>query len=176
MRKLQHADATLACELTQREHQITTLLSAGLSNKEIARRLHLTEGTVKPHVHKILQKARVKNRTALAARFQAIRQAKRASGIAVDAWKMAAECARAIEASNELTRRALLASLQELWLELGNKEVLLGEQQVLKETQVLCTLHEQFLGVKSHSECTEMAPGRPAHCVPRCRLKPLRRA
>jgi hypothetical protein len=52
-----------------------------------------------------------------------------------------------MEVSNELTRRALLASLQELWLELGNKEVLLGEQQVLKETQVLCTLHEQFLGV-----------------------------
>jgi DNA-binding CsgD family transcriptional regulator len=147
MRKLQHEDATLACELTEREHQITTLLSAGLSNKEIARRLHLTEGTVKPHVHKILQKARVPNRTALTARFQAIRQAKRASGIAVDAWKMAAECARAREASNELTRRALLASLQELWLELGNKEVLLGEQQVLKETQVLYTVHEQFLGV-----------------------------
>jgi hypothetical protein len=29
----------------------------------------------------------------------------------------------------------------------ATRKVLLGEQQVLKETQVLCTLHEQFLGV-----------------------------
>src|SRR4051812_18844292 len=76
MRSRQHADGTLSCVLTPREHQITALASAGLSNKEIARRLHLTEGgTVKTHVHKILQKVRVQNRTALAARYRAIRQA-----------------------------------------------------------------------------------------------------
>ena len=43
--------------------------------QEIARRLHVTEGTVKTHVHKILQKVRVQNRTALAARYRAMRQA-----------------------------------------------------------------------------------------------------
>ena len=59
MRKLQHADATLACELTPREHQITSLVSAGFSNKEIARWLNLTEATVKTHLHIIYQKARV---------------------------------------------------------------------------------------------------------------------
>jgi hypothetical protein len=65
------------------------------------------------------------------------------------AWKMAAECVRAIEASRGPTRRALLRSLKELWIELGNKkkELLQSEQQVLKETQVLYTLHEQFMGV-----------------------------
>jgi hypothetical protein len=101
------------------------------------------------------------NRTALTARFQAIRQANghahefvdaqlgQPGGIAVDAWKMAAECVRAIEASSGPTRRALLRSLQELWIELGNKnkELLQSEQQVLKETQVLYTLHEQFMGI-----------------------------
>jgi hypothetical protein len=121
----------------------------------------LTEATVKTHLHNIYQKARVPNRTALTARFQAIRQANghahefvdaqlgQPGGIAVDAWKMAAECVRAIEASSGPTRRALLRSLQELWIELGNKnkELLQSEQQVLKETQVLYTLHEQFMGV-----------------------------
>ena len=152
MRKLQHTDATLACVLTTRHYEIATLVSAGLKNKEIARRLHLTEATVKTHLHNIYQKA---------PRFQAIRQANghahefvdaqlgQPGGIAVDAWKMAAECVRAIEASSGPTRRALLRSLQELWIELGNKnkELLQSEQQVLKETQVLYTLHELFMGV-----------------------------
>jgi DNA-binding NarL/FixJ family response regulator len=59
----------LDCELTPREHEIITLVSSGLSNKEIARRLHLAEGTVKTHLHNVYQKARVPNRTALTARF-----------------------------------------------------------------------------------------------------------
>ena len=75
MRKLQHTDATLACVLTTRHYEIATLVSAGLKNKEIARRLHLTEATVKTHLHNIYQKARVQNRTALAARYRAFRQA-----------------------------------------------------------------------------------------------------
>jgi len=152
VRTLEHAKAPLDCELTPREHEIITLVSSGLSNKEIARRLNLTEATVKTHLHNIYQKA---------PRFQAIRQANghahefvdaqlgQPGGIAVDAWKMAAECVRAIEASSGPTRRALLRSLQELWIELGNKnkELLQSEQQVLKETQVLYTLHELFMGV-----------------------------
>jgi two-component system, NarL family, nitrate/nitrite response regulator NarL len=67
MPTLQHANGALSCALTPREHQIASLVSAGLSNKEIARRLHLAEGTVKTHLHNVYQKARVKNRTALAA-------------------------------------------------------------------------------------------------------------
>ena len=129
MRTLEHAKAPLDCELTPREHEIITLVSSGLSNKEIARRLNPTEATVKTHLHNIYQKARVPNRTALTARFQAIRQANghahefvdaqlgQPGGIAVDAWKMAAECVRAIEASSGPARRALLRSLQELWIE-----------------------------------------------------------
>jgi two-component system, NarL family, nitrate/nitrite response regulator NarL len=41
-------------------------VSDGLSNKWIARRLHLSEGTVKAHPHNIYQKLGVANRTALA--------------------------------------------------------------------------------------------------------------
>ncbi len=52
--------------LTTRERQIVLVLSEGLSNKEIARRLRLTEGTVKVHLHNIYQKLGIANRTALA--------------------------------------------------------------------------------------------------------------
>ena len=52
--------------LTGREWDVIALVSEGLSNKEIGRRLGLTEGTVKIHLHNIYQKLRVANRTALA--------------------------------------------------------------------------------------------------------------
>jgi DNA-binding NarL/FixJ family response regulator len=61
--------ARLACTLTPREYEIATLVGAALSNKEIARRLGLTEGTVKAHLHSIYHKADVRNRTALTLRY-----------------------------------------------------------------------------------------------------------
>ena len=53
--------------LTSREQEIASLASTGLSNKGIARRLELSEGTVKVHLHNIFQKTGVSNRTALVA-------------------------------------------------------------------------------------------------------------
>jgi two-component system nitrate/nitrite response regulator NarL len=53
--------------LTNRERQIVEMVAGGLSNKEIGRRLDLSEGTVKVHLHNVYQKLRVNNRTALAA-------------------------------------------------------------------------------------------------------------
>lgn len=53
--------------LTDRECQIMRLVSEGLSNKEIGRRLNLSDGTIKVHLHHIFQKLDVGNRTALAA-------------------------------------------------------------------------------------------------------------
>jgi two-component system nitrate/nitrite response regulator NarL len=53
--------------LTERERQIMRLVSEGLSNKEIGRRLNLTDGTIKVHLHHIFQKLEIANRTALAA-------------------------------------------------------------------------------------------------------------
>jgi len=52
--------------LTERERQTILVLSEGISNKEIGRRLGLTEGTVKVHLHRIFRKLRIANRTALA--------------------------------------------------------------------------------------------------------------
>jgi two-component system nitrate/nitrite response regulator NarL len=53
--------------LTIRERQVVLLVADGLSNKEVARRLELSEGTVKIHLHNIYQKLNVNNRTTLAA-------------------------------------------------------------------------------------------------------------
>jgi DNA-binding NarL/FixJ family response regulator len=42
--------------LTRREQQIVQLISRGLTNKEIASQLHLSEQTVKNHIHRMLRK------------------------------------------------------------------------------------------------------------------------
>jgi DNA-binding NarL/FixJ family response regulator len=55
--------------LTSRELEVALLVAEGLSNKEIARRLDRSEGTVKIHLHNIYEKLGVRNRTSLAVRF-----------------------------------------------------------------------------------------------------------
>ena len=48
--------------LTRRQREIATLISEGLSNKQIARRLSIEQATVKNHVHNILSKLGVSHR------------------------------------------------------------------------------------------------------------------
>jgi two-component system nitrate/nitrite response regulator NarL len=52
---------------TDRERQIMRLVSGGLSKKEIGRRLNITDGTIKVHLHNIFQKLEISNRIVLAA-------------------------------------------------------------------------------------------------------------
>ncbi|NCR11010.1 MAG: response regulator transcription factor [Microcystis aeruginosa LG13-11] len=56
--------------LTEREREIIALVAAGKSNLEIAEQLHITGGTVRVHVHAILQKlgARARRSAVLIAR------------------------------------------------------------------------------------------------------------
>lgn len=53
-------------ELTSREHEISKLVSEGLSNKEIAAKLFIAEGTVKNHISNILSKLNLNHRTKIA--------------------------------------------------------------------------------------------------------------
>jgi two-component system nitrate/nitrite response regulator NarL len=53
--------------ITPRELEILQLVAEGLSNKEIGKRLYITEGTVKNHVHNALEKLHMKNRIQAAA-------------------------------------------------------------------------------------------------------------
>jgi DNA-binding NarL/FixJ family response regulator len=51
--------------LSPRERAVALLIGGGLSNKEVARELGLSPGTVKNHVHSILQKLGERNRNSL---------------------------------------------------------------------------------------------------------------
>jgi two-component system, NarL family, nitrate/nitrite response regulator NarL len=62
-RKAVAADATA---LTAREDEVVRLVAAGLSNKEIARRLDIGLATVKSHVHNVLGKLALQRRSQVA--------------------------------------------------------------------------------------------------------------
>jgi DNA-binding NarL/FixJ family response regulator len=51
--------------LSPREREIAHLVARGLSNKEVARKLGLSHGTIKCHVHSILQKLGARTRYSL---------------------------------------------------------------------------------------------------------------
>ncbi len=56
-------DVSLIDPLTPREQEVLQLLSEGLSNKEIAQRLSISDHTVKFHVNAILSKVEAQSRT-----------------------------------------------------------------------------------------------------------------
>jgi len=56
-----------AIRLTKREREIVDLISEGLSNKDIAARLHIATHTVKSHVHNVLEKLALSSRLQIAA-------------------------------------------------------------------------------------------------------------
>lgn len=59
-----------ADELTRRELEVLTFVATGLANRDIAKRLHVSVGTIKTHVHRILAKLDVGNRTQAVHRAQ----------------------------------------------------------------------------------------------------------
>ena len=58
-----HGPAAAEPTLTQRERQVLAYIRDGRSNKEIAQALNVAEATVKNHVHNLLEKLQVSNRT-----------------------------------------------------------------------------------------------------------------
>ena len=60
--------------LTPRELEVLGLLAEGMTNAAIADRLVVSEGTVKFHVHRILQKLRVANRVEAVSRYLSLQR------------------------------------------------------------------------------------------------------
>lgn len=58
--------------LTQKEREIVRLICEGLTNRDIAERLHLSEQTVKSHINRIFKKTGAKNRSQLLRMFLGI--------------------------------------------------------------------------------------------------------
>lgn len=52
-------------KFTEKESEIIQYVCEGLSNKEIAKKLFISEQTVKSHLHKIFAKLDIKNRSQL---------------------------------------------------------------------------------------------------------------
>ncbi|GAA4912923.1 putative ATPase [Actinomycetospora succinea] len=59
--------------LTSREHEVLAVLADGLSNREIAHRLYISERTVAVHVSRVLAKTGTRSRTQAAALLQRVR-------------------------------------------------------------------------------------------------------
>lgn len=55
--------------ISRREREVLALVAAGLTNREIAERLHLSPWTVKRHVANLLRKVGVRRRVQLALWF-----------------------------------------------------------------------------------------------------------
>jgi DNA-binding NarL/FixJ family response regulator len=54
--------ASMRFELTQRQRQLMSLVAMGLSNKEIAANLNLSEFTVKNHIYRVMKQVDAQNR------------------------------------------------------------------------------------------------------------------
>ena len=65
MAKPRHKQVRSDPQLTTREQDVARLVASGLSNKAIAHRLGLQEGTVKVHLHNIYQKLGISSRVGL---------------------------------------------------------------------------------------------------------------
>ncbi|MER6497896.1 response regulator transcription factor [Streptomyces sp. NPDC001455] len=72
-------DPQLPDGMTPREVEVLVLIADGLSNPEIARRLHISQATVKSHINNLFAKAGVRDR-AQAVRYAYVRGFARPSG------------------------------------------------------------------------------------------------
>lgn len=63
LREMMRPSSSTIESLSEREREVLVLLAQGASNKDMAEKLFITEGTVKNHVSNILAKLQAENRT-----------------------------------------------------------------------------------------------------------------
>jgi DNA-binding NarL/FixJ family response regulator len=64
-----HDQTSIPASLTDRESEILKRVAQGLTNQQIAERLHLSVETVKTYIRRIMDKSSIRNRRELVARF-----------------------------------------------------------------------------------------------------------
>lgn len=69
----EQAPAPLSAPLTERESELLAVLAAGATNKQAARRLGISEGTVKAHLANLMRKLGAANRTEAVHRARELR-------------------------------------------------------------------------------------------------------
>jgi two-component system NarL family response regulator len=80
--KMKQAISDLLANLTRREYEIAALVGNGESNKQIARRLDITESTVKAHLSEVFRKLEIPDRLKLALMVKGSIQPHISSGMA----------------------------------------------------------------------------------------------
>lgn len=61
-----HRHSVATIRLSQREHDVLSLVVQGLTNEQIAEQVSLAEGTIRNYITRLMEKCDVSNRTALA--------------------------------------------------------------------------------------------------------------
>jgi DNA-binding CsgD family transcriptional regulator len=120
--------------LSYRERQVTDLACDGLSNKAIANRLGLSEGTVKIHLHKIYKRLGVRSRNALAAAlrtafFDYAQRISRRKTMTVRLRDLnptlfrefATECMELARSTQSPDRRALFLGMASVWQQMAQR-------------------------------------------------------
>jgi DNA-binding NarL/FixJ family response regulator len=78
------AGVGVAADVTPREQEILDLIGQGLTNQQIAEQLVIEVGTVKNHVHSILQKLDANSRHEAAATWTIVQEGQSAGSIVQD--------------------------------------------------------------------------------------------
>jgi hypothetical protein len=59
----------------------------------------------------------------------------------VDPWEKAADCARALAATDEPTKREILTNIGNLWIALANESRFLSDADLAKQIEVIGRIH-----------------------------------
>jgi hypothetical protein len=62
----------------------------------------------------------------------------------VEPWEKAADCARAIAATNEPTKREILTNVRNLWMALAEQRSFLSDAELAKQIEAIGRIHSDL--------------------------------
>jgi hypothetical protein len=64
----------------------------------------------------------------------------------VDPWEKAADCVRALAATNEPTKREILTNVRNLWMGLAEQHSFMSDFELAKQIEVIGRIHSGLRG------------------------------